>query len=385
MPRRAPIGTTLRVTLPVEGILLYLWRALVVFRSVTLVICLVLIVHWQPIYERPRLGLVVGAAMVVVTVVVVVLALRGLAHRWWLVGLDLVVTAALTLTTIAVQTPDQRHGGMVTLTTIWAAGPAIEAAFILGPLAGAVFGAVQLVIALVVRGGYDGNTLYSGTLLIITGGVVGLLAVYTTRAEAELRAAATAQAAVAERERIARSIHDGVLQVLGLVHRTGRDEDGTWGALAAEAATQEAALRGLITSRPSAKDEVRTRDLVGDLRTLRSARVTVSTPGDPVPLTADRAAEVTAAVQAALHNVTHHAGDGAHAWVLLDTIGNEILLTVRDDGVGFAPGRLDEAAAQGRVGVARSMRGRLSDLGGRCTITSTPGEGTEIEMAVPLR
>ena len=70
------------------------------------------------------------------------------------------------------------------------------------------------------------------------------------RTEHELAEAVAAQAALAERERLARSIHDGVLQVLGLVHRTGRDAGGRWAELATEAATQEAALRALITSRP---------------------------------------------------------------------------------------------------------------------------------------
>jgi signal transduction histidine kinase len=56
---------------------------------------------------------------------------------------------------------------------------------------------------------------------------------------------------------------------------------------------------------------------------------------------------------------------------------------VRDDGVGIAPGRLDEAAAEGRLGVAKSIRGRIADLGGRIALHSAPGEGTEIEIVVP--
>jgi signal transduction histidine kinase len=47
-------------------------------------------------------------------------------------------------------------------------------------------------------------------------------------------------------------------------------------------------------------------------------------------------------------------------------------------------GRLAEAAADGRLGVAQSIRGRIRDLGGRVSIVSAPGEGTEIEMTVPL-
>lgn len=372
-----------RVSLPVDGVRLYLWRAVAIFRLVGLVICLVLIVHWQSVYARPNIALLASAGMAVVSAVVVTLALNGWAHRLWLIGLDVLATAGLTLLTLAAQTLPQQHGGMVTLTTIWAAGPTIEAAFLAGPLGGLLAGAVQLAVATIVRGGYDGNTLYSGGLLIITGGVVGLVAVYTARAEDDLRVAAAAQAAVAERERLARSIHDGALQVLGLVHRTGRDEGGRWSTLATAAAEQEAALRGLITSRPTLGASPTVRDLADDLRGLRSGQVTVSTPGDPVPLPATAAQELGDAVRAALHNVATHAGDAAHAWVLLETLEDEVRVTVRDDGVGFAEGRLDEAADEGRVGVARSVRGRVADLGGRCSITSAPGQGTEIEIVVP--
>ena len=79
------------------------------------------------------------------------------------------------------------------------------------------------------------------------------------------------------------------------------------------------------------------RDLGDELRGLRSARVTVSTPAEAVPLPADTAREIGDAVRAALHNVEQHAGDGAHAWVLLETLDDTVLVTVRDDGVGFAP------------------------------------------------
>lgn len=222
-------------------------------------------------------------------------------------------------------------------------------------------------------------------LLLVTGVVVGLLARSTVRAEAELQAAAAARAVLAERERLARSIHDGVLQVLGLVHRTGRDLDGEWGRLARAAAEQEAALRGLVASGPAADTAAGRRDLAGPLRSLRSTTVTISTPADPVLLGAPAVGEITAAVRAALDNVARHGGDGARAWVLLEAIGDEATVTVRDDdGVGLAADRLEAAAREGRIGVARSVRGRIADLGGRCTITSTPGAGTEVTMTIPL-
>ncbi|SHH23173.1 Signal transduction histidine kinase [Jatrophihabitans endophyticus] len=374
-----------RVALPVTGVRLSLWRAVSVYRVAGLAVCLYLIVQWQRLYDRPGVGLGVGVAMAVTTGTVATLAWAGQAHRWSVVGVDVVLTAALTLATIPVQTDAQQHGGMVTLTTIWAAGPTIEAAFLGGPLAGLLAGGCQYCAAYVVRAGYSGETLYSGVLLAVVGVVVGTLVTYAVRAEDDLRTVAAERAALAERERLARSIHDGVLQVLGLVHRAGRDEGGRWGALADAAAEQEAALRGLISSRPPPAQDAAVRDLAADLRALRSTTVTVSVPADPVPVDGPQGREIVAAVRAALHNVAAHAGESARVWLLLETVADEVRVTVRDDGVGFAPTRLAQAAADGRMGVSRSIRGRIEELGGRCTISSSPGDGTEIEMAVPLR
>uniref|UniRef100_UPI001F5F3E55 ATP-binding protein n=1 Tax=Actinomadura roseirufa TaxID=2094049 RepID=UPI001F5F3E55 len=115
-----------------------------------------------------------------------------------------------------------------------------------------------------------------------------------------------------------------------------------------------------------------------------SASVTVSTPATPVRLPEHAAGEVEAAVAAALDNVRRHCGDGARAWVLLEDDGaGEITVSVRDDGPGMARDRLETAAADGRLGVAQSIRGRIRDLGGTVSIVSAPGEGTEIEMTVP--
>jgi signal transduction histidine kinase len=373
----------LRVPLPVGGARLSLWRAVAAFRVATLVVCIFLIVLWQPIYRRPGVALAAGAAMIAGTAIVSWLAVHGRAHRPSVVVLDIFGTAGLTLLSIPAQTAAQQHGGMVTITTIWAAGPTIEAALLAGPLGGVVAGVLQFAAAALVAEEWHGRTLYSGVLLIVTGAVVGLVSQLVVRAENDLRIAAAAQSALAERERLARSIHDGVLQVLGLVHRAGAEAGGQWATLADAAAEQETALRGLITSRPAGPAADGRRDLTAELRGLRSPRVTVSTPGEPVSVDASRAIEVRNAVRAALQNVVAHAGSGAHAWVLLETLDREVRVTVRDDGVGFPDGRLEAAATEGRIGVARSVRGRVADLGGRCTITSMPGEGTEVEIVVP--
>ncbi|GIJ55512.1 sensor histidine kinase [Virgisporangium aurantiacum] len=194
------------------------------------------------------------------------------------------------------------------------------------------------------------------------------------------------EAAAAERDRLARPIHDGVLQVLALVQREGSELGGSGAQLAALAGEQEAALRTLLsgerTTTPGAAAEA---DLRATLTGLSSPAIEVSAPADPVILPAGPAAELTAAVQAALDNVRQHAGPGARAWILLEDEGDGVRVTVRDNGVGFESRRLDEAARAGRLGVEQSIRGRIRDLGGTTTIRSRPGKGTEIELWIPRR
>ena len=56
---------------------------------------------------------------------------------------------------------------------------------------------------------------------------------------------------------------------------------------------------------------------------------------------------------------------------------------MRDDGCGIAPGRLEEAAAQGRMGITQAIIGRVESLGGSVSLKSAPGAGTEWELTAP--
>ena len=110
---------------------------------------------------------------------------------------------------------------------------------------------------------------------------------------------------------------------------------------------------------------------------------TLTVPGGPVPLDAHQVAELTAAVGACLDNVAVHVGEDAPAWVMVQDLGDSVSVTVRDEGPGIPDGRLDAAAADGRLGVSGSVRGRLADLGGEAHLTSG-SFGTEWELAIPL-
>jgi signal transduction histidine kinase len=235
---------------------------------------------------------------------------------------------------------------------------------------------------MVQRGGTSDLALHDIVLLFLAGAVVGYVAALGRRAERTLAEGVRMQAAAAERERLSRHIHDGVLQVLALVQRRGAVLGGEGADLARLAGEQQDALRALVASRPAAPRD----DGQVDLRALLadpSPLVHLSAPAVPVLLAAGRAAELAAAVGAALHNVAAHVGPDAPAWVLVEDTGAEVVVTVRDDGPGIAPGRLAAAAAEGRLGVAQSVVGRLRDLGGTAEIVTAPGQGTEVELRVP--
>ena len=61
----------------------------------------------------------------------------------------------------------------------------------------------------------------------------------------------------------------------------------------------------------------------------------------------------------------------------------EVVVSIRDDGVGFD---YDEETLrrEGRLGVLRSMKGRIEELGGSMSVHSAPGRGTEIEFHLPV-
>ena len=115
---------------------------------------------------------------------------------------------------------------------------------------------------------------------------------------------------------------------------------------------------------------------------LAEARRIDAQSGTAVPLESVVAAELDAAVGNALDNVTAHAGPQARAFVLLEDLGDTVTVTVRDDGAGIPAGRLEQAVREGRVGVSKSIVGRLYSLGGSASL-STDDTGTEWELSVP--
>jgi signal transduction histidine kinase len=365
-----------------------LWRAIAVFRFAGLgyAVLLTAVVN-RSAYVRLGWAWAVIAVMTAWTVATTMAYARPERRTRLLLSADLAVTAGLLLSTAALQYPYAMRQGVTPVTGIWVAGPVLAWAVRYGRRAGAIAALILSGCDFLLRSEKITVALNGVVLLLLAGVVVGHLARLAAEAETVRQHAVEVEATSRERERLARDIHDSVLQVLAMVQRRGAEAGGAAAELGRLAGQQEAALRSLVASVPVGSGPAAGPSGDVDLRALvlpvQSDQVTVSAPAQSVRLEKEAAGELTAAIRAALDNVRRHCGERTRAWVLIEDEPGLVTVTVRDDGPGIPEGRLAKAAAAGRLGVSHSICGRLRELGGDATIRSVPGEGTEVELRLP--
>lgn len=278
-----------------------------------------------------------------------------------------------------------------------------------GPVAGAVIAAILGFTHLMTRplNGIALNELSPGQVQNVTGAMlnyfvggvaVGLVARLLQRSAAALAEAneetvkqRELSARLAERESLARAIHDSVLQSLALIHKRGRELAARPSVPPAEVAEiaeiagkQQEELRSLILRDPEPPPTGRAslrEALEAAARDVDGIKVNVSAVG-PLWCPTHAVTEVQAAVRQAIENAARHSG-APTVTVFAEEDEGDLVVSVRDDGLGFD---YDEARlnAAGKVGITKSMKGRIKDLGGQMQITSEVGHGTEIEFRVPL-
>jgi len=90
-----------------------------------------------------------------------------------------------------------------------------------------------------------------------------------------------------------------------------------------------------------------------------------------------------AAARELLANAARHA-DAANVTIRLKQDDGTVVLGVRDDGRGFDPKILADRLANGHIGL-HSQRERIESVGGSLEIRSASGEGTDVEIRVPVR
>lgn len=358
-----------------------LLRALAVLRFVVLANTVVLFVHNRDDYPHPTPGLWVLGGLGLWTVLAVKAYDVPRRRRWPLLVTDLAVALGAIMITPYVKGDD--FSG--TLPGFWVMG-AMLALAICWQLPGGILGAVALsAVDMTTRNEYGWSRWHDVFLLLLGGVVVGFLSGLLQQMATERDRAERSAAAAAERQHLGRVVHDGVLQVLALVQRRGTEIGGEAGELGRLAGEQEVALRAYVQSTAPSNDALDPAvqvDLAAALATLGTTMVSVAVPATRVEIGAHRGAEITAVVAECLSNVRHHVGRDAPAWVLLEDLGHELVVSVRDQGPGIPAGRLEQAAADGRMGVAGSIRGRISALGGAAELASLPS-GTEWEFRIP--
>lgn len=367
--------------------LLPIWRAAQVFRLASLAYAGA--VQWTVVdnYVNRTLSWVVFALMLVWSGVAGTLLTFGHRHRARIVAAEVVVTLLLMASTLLVGGHHDYFSRHQTVpTTFWAANAVVSVAILLGPWWGMGAAALVGLSALAICNQLD-NLRFDATLpiLLTVGLAVGMGSRIVRRARELLDRAIRLEAAATERERLAREVHDTTLQVLAYVRRRGAQIGGPTTELAEMAGEQEDALRKLLSQQAGAAsvDQAAPKDLRSRLEHDLPGDVSIAAPSHPLVLPDQVADEIVAVVRAAVDNTVRHAGEGARSYVLLEDDGEQFVITVRDDGVGFDPSRLAEAKAEGRMGVSKSIRGRMEALGGSVDLFTQPGEGTEWELHIP--
>jgi signal transduction histidine kinase len=216
---------------------------------------------------------------------------------------------------------------------------------------------------------------------------------------ARLYEQARSLAALQERQKLARELHDSVSQalygiglgthtVLELLERSG--ETATAGDLRppleytlslAKAALAE--MRALIFElRPESLEVEGLIPALSRLSEVLRARhqMEVETQFAAEPALALAGRDVLYRVaQEALHNVAKHAG-ASRVTISLAAEDGEAILTISDDGAGFDP----QGHFPGHLGL-QSMRERMEGAGGRLAVASRLGGGTRITARLPLQ
>ncbi len=358
-----------------------MFRALAVLRVVVLVYAVTLNAYRNN-FEHPALGWACLGVMAAGTVAAIIVYAAPERRVPAVLVADLALAVALLLATPVVK-GEWFHA---TIPGYWIVGAllawAVRYGWRGGTVAAVLLGAIDLLSRAEIRQQDWGNVF----LILLGGSMVGFVCESLTAMAADRDRAQSEAAAAAERARLARVVHDGVLQVLALVQRRGGELGGDAAELGRLAGAQEQALRTLIRSQDavtSARITGTSADLAAALGRLGARPHTeVALPAGAVELAAHGVAEITAAVQACLDNVSRHVGEDAPAWILLEDLGDRVEVTVRDEGPGIPAGRLEDAEQQGRLGVLESIRGRIHDLGGEATLDSG-AYGTEWTFVVP--
>ena len=354
---------------------------LAVFRSVAWIWMATVVVVLGEDLERPWLAALAVLAALAITVSYAVIVRRAPQRllQPWAVATELGCGLAIVVVDGWAYAHGHAFGSSQTLGVIWPLIGVLSAGLVGGPLwgalAGAAFAPARILDGLANGVHVSGHRVLSvvSTALVyaMCGAVVGYIMRLLGRAEREVAAARAS-------EEVARTLHDGVLQTLAVIERRTGEAD-----IARLAREQERELRRYLFEGTQATTGALTLREALDRAVARfeanfagTAEVVIV---DDLPALSDAKTDAIAgAVGEALTNAGKH-GRASRVTIYLEpTDDGGVFCSVKDDGVGLDPATVHEG-----VGIARSIRGRLADIGGRAEVRGAPGDGAEVCMWAP--
>ena len=204
---------------------------------------------------------------------------------------------------------------------------------------------------------------------------------------------------LAERQRLAREIHDTLAQDFTsiIMHLTAAKLSEPTAVHAHLQQAEQTAREGLDEARrmvwASRPQQLEYASLAENLerlaarfsvehgvghRTGHKTVVQTAVTGPPIPLTPEKDAALLRIAQEALHNVRKHA-QARSVTITLSYMSDLVVLDIVDDGLGFTPDSIDTHG----FGL-KFMRERATELGGALDIESAPGRGTAVAVSLPV-
>lgn len=212
---------------------------------------------------------------------------------------------------------------------------------------------------------------------------------------AQLLAQAREAGVLDERQRMAREIHDTLAQGLtGIITqleaaKQAQDRPDDWQRHLANAAqltrtSLSEARRSVAASRPESLElsslPVALADVAQHWSGMNGIAVEVTMSGDAQSLHPEIEVALLRTAQEALTNIARHA-HATRVGVTLSYMGDEVVLDVRDDGIGFEP---VTPTGDGGTGFGLiAMRQRVNRVAGTLAIESEPGGGTAVSARIP--
>jgi len=237
----------------------------------------------------------------------------------------------------------------------------------------------------------------SGAIMAVF--IIMVLDVFDHEIHRRVEEARSVRAVVEERLRIARDLHDGIIQTL---YALGLALEGVLLSIDTSTAEAKEEVRGIMRSLDQTIKDVRgyilklkTPDdevsLDEHLRLLQKqlqqeARIPIrlqTAAVEPGILSSDAIRDILLAVREAVSNALRHAR-ASQVEIILERGSGVLRVRVIDDGIGFDPEKAPKASGGEHMGLD-NMRRRAESVGGRLMISSEPTVGTEVTLEVPLR